>query len=100
MHALDIKEAQAQRDLGEEQLGGMKTAQLVDRYIEKRNKIRNQCALLKHTGEQGIHHYHDKLEEISRACNKLLRTWTTDGSPLARLKTERNHVPNNLQNGG
>jgi len=35
MHALDIKEAQAQRDLGEEQLGGMKTAQLVDKYIEK-----------------------------------------------------------------
>ena len=77
LHALDIKEAQAQRDPGVEQLGEMKTAQLADKCIVKRNKIRNQCVLLKNTGEESIQHYLDKLEEIIRACDKLLRTWTT-----------------------
>jgi len=47
LHTLDIKEAQAQPNPGVECLGGMRTSQLVDKYIVKRNKIRNQCALLK-----------------------------------------------------
>ena len=43
LHALDIKDAQAQRDPRIEQLGGMRTSQLADKFIVKRNKIRNQC---------------------------------------------------------
>jgi len=86
LHALFIKEAQAQRDPGVEQLGAMKTAQLADKYIVKCNKIRNQCALLKNIGVEGIQHYLDKLEEIFRACDKLLRALTTHGSPLGDHK--------------
>jgi len=35
LHALDIKDAQAQRDPGIDQLGGMRTSQLADKYIVK-----------------------------------------------------------------
>jgi hypothetical protein len=38
LHTLDIKEAQAQRDPGVEQLGGMRTSQLADKYIVKRRE--------------------------------------------------------------
>jgi len=65
-----MKEAQAQRDPGVEQLGGIRTSQLADKYIVKRNKIRNQCALLKNPGEEGVQHYLDKLEETMRSCDK------------------------------
>jgi len=82
LHALDIKEAQAQRYPGVEQLKGMKTLQLTDKYILKRNRIRNRCALLKNIREEGIQHYLDKLEEIIRACEKLLLTLTTHDSSL------------------
>jgi len=53
LHALDIEEAQAPKYPGVEQLRGIKTTQLVDKYIVKRNRIRNQCALLKNIGEEG-----------------------------------------------
>jgi len=88
LHALDVKDAQAQRYPGVEQLRWMKTTQLADKYIVKRNRIRNQCALLKNIGEEGIQHYLDKLEEVIRACDKLLRTWTTHGSPLGNQKVK------------
>ena len=38
LHSLDIKEAQAQRDPGVEQLGGMRTSQLADTNIVKRRE--------------------------------------------------------------
>ena len=88
LHALDIKEAQTQRCPGVEQLRGMKTTQLLDKYIVKRNRTRNECTLLKNIGEEGIQHYPDKLEEIMRACDKLLHTWKTHGSPLADRKAK------------
>jgi len=100
LHALDIKEVQAQRYPGVEQLSGMKTTQLADKHIVKRNRIRNQCALLKNIGEEGIQHYLDKPDEIVRACDKLLLTWTKHGSPLGDPKVKRDHVPNNIQDGG
>ena len=89
LHALDIQEAQVQRDPGVEQLGEVRTAQLADKYIVKCNKIRNQCALLKNPGEEGLQHYLDKLEEMIRACDKLLRTWTTHGSPLGDRRVKK-----------
>ena len=88
LHALNVKEAQAQKYPEVEQPKGMKTTQLADKYIVKRNTIRNQCALLKNIGKEGIQHYHDKLEEIIRACDKLLLTWTTHGSPLEDRKVK------------
>jgi len=88
LHAIDIKEAQTQRDPGVERMGGIRTSQLADKYIVKRNKIRNQCALLKNQGEEGVQHYLDKLEELKRACDKLLRTWRTQSSPLGDSKVK------------
>jgi len=69
-------------------LGGMRTSQLADKYIVKRNKIRNQCALMKNPGEEGVQHYLDKLAEMMTACDKLLRTWITHGSPLGDRKVK------------
>ena len=56
LYALDMKEAQAQRYPKVEQLRGMKTTQLADKYIVKRKRIRNQYVLLKSIGEEGIQH--------------------------------------------
>jgi len=72
LHALDIKDAQVQRDPGIEQLGRMRTSKLADQYIVERNKIRNQFTLLRNQGEEGVLLYLDKLEEIIRTCDKLL----------------------------
>jgi len=72
LHALDIKDAHTQRDPGLEKLGGMKTSKLADKYIAKRNKLRNQCTLLRSQGEEGELIYLDKVEEVIRACDKLL----------------------------
>jgi len=71
-----------------EQLGGMRTSQLADKYIVKQNKMRNQCNLLGNQGEEGVLSYLDKLEEIMRACDKLLRTCRTHGSPLGDFKVK------------
>ena len=46
LHAMDIKDAQKQRDPGIEPLEGMTTSKLADKCIVKQNKIRNQCTLL------------------------------------------------------
>ena len=88
LQSLDIKEAQAQRCPGVEQLRGIKTTQLLDKYIVKQNRIRNQCTLLKNIREEGIQHYLDKLEEIIRACDKFLHTWKTHGSPVGDRKVK------------
>jgi len=69
-------------------LGGIRTSQLADKYIVKRNKIRNQCTLLPNQGEEGSLYYLDKLEEIMRACDKPLCTWKTHGSPLGDRKVK------------
>ena len=63
LHALDIKDALTQSNPGIEKLGGMKTSKLADKYIGKRNKLRNQCTLLRSQGEEGKLLYLDKVEE-------------------------------------
>jgi len=88
LHALDIKDAQKQRDPGIEPLEGMTTSQLADKYIVKRNKIRNQCTLLRGQVEDGVVLYLDKVEETIRACDNLLLTWKTHGSPLVDRKVK------------
>ena len=72
----------------------MRTSQLADKYIVKRNKIRNQCTLMKNQGEEGVLYYLDKSEDIMRACDKLVRTWRTHGSPLGdrRVKETMNRT--------
>jgi len=66
----------------------MKTSKLADKYIAKRNKLRNQCTLLRSQGEEGVLLYLDKVEEIIGACDKLLLTWKTHGSPLGDRKVK------------
>ena len=64
----------------------MKTSKLADKYITKWNKLRNQCNLPRSQGEEGELLYLDKIEEIIRACDKLLLTWKTYASPLGDRK--------------
>jgi len=77
-----------QRDPGIEPLEGMTTSKLADKYIVKRNKIRNQCTLLRDQVEDGVIAYLDKVEETIRACDNLLLTWKTHGSPLGDRKVK------------
>jgi len=86
LHALDIKDAQKQRDPGIKPLVGMTTSKLADTYIVKRNKIRNQCTLLRGQVEDGVVFFLDKVEE--RACDNLLLTWRTHGTPLGDRKVK------------
>jgi len=79
---MDIKDAQKQRHPGIEPLEVMTTSKLADKYIVKRNKIRNQCTLLRGQVEDGVVLYLDKAEETIRACDNLLLTWKTQSSPL------------------
>jgi len=88
LHALDIKDAHTQRDPEIEKLGGLQTSKLADKYIAKRNKIHNQCTLRRSPGEEGVLLYLDKVEEIIRACDKLLLTWKTHESPLGDRKVK------------
>jgi len=62
LHAIDIKDAQKQRDPGIKPLEGMTTSKLADKYIVKRNKIRNQCTLLRGQVEDGVVFFLDKVE--------------------------------------
>jgi len=87
-HAMDIKDAQKQRDPGIKSLQEMTTSKLADKYIVKRNKIRNQCTLLRGQVEDGVVFYLDKVEETIRACDNLLLTWKTHGSPLGDRKVK------------
>jgi len=85
---MDIKDAQKQRDPGIKPLEGMTTPKLADKYIVKRNKIRNQCTLLRGQVEDGVVFFLDKVEETIRACDNLLLTWKTHGSPLGDRKVK------------
>jgi len=88
LHALDIQDAQKRRDQGIEPLEGMTTSKLADKYIVKRNKIRNQYALLRGQVKDGVVLYLDKVEETIRACDNLLLTLKTHGSPLGDRKVK------------
>jgi len=49
---------------------------------------------MKNQGEEGVLYYLDKSEDIMRACDKLVRTWRTHGSPLGdrRVKETMNRT--------
>jgi len=88
LHAIDIKDAQKQRDAGMKPLEEMTTSKLADNYVVKRNKIRNQCTLLRGQVEDGVVFFLDKVEETIRACDILLLAWKTHGSPLGVRKVK------------
>jgi len=88
LHAIDIKDARKQRDPGINPLEGMTTSKLADKYIVKRNKIRNQCTLLRGQVEDGVVFFLDKVEETTRACDNLLPTWKTHGAPQGDRKVK------------
>ena len=88
LHALDIKDAQPQRDLGIIPLAGMSMSKLTDRYIIKRNRIPNQITLLRGQAEDGVPFFLDKVEETINACDNLLITWGTHGTPLGDRKVK------------
>ena len=82
LHALDIKDAQPQRDPGIQPLARMTITRLTDKYTIKRNKIRNQMTLLRGQAEDEVAFFLDKVEETFNACDNLLLTWRTHGTPL------------------
>jgi len=88
LQSMDIKYAQKERDPGIEPLEEMTTSKLVDKYIVIRNKIRNQCTLLRGQVQEQVVLYLDKGEETIRACDNLLLTWNTHGSPLGDRKVK------------
>jgi len=81
-----MKDAQKQRDPGIKPLAGMTISKLADKYIIKRNNIRNQITLLHGHVEAGVVFFLDKIEETTRACDNLLLTWKTHGTPLGDRK--------------
>jgi hypothetical protein len=66
----------------------MTISKLADKYIIKRNKIRNQITLLRGHVEAGVVFFLDKIEETTRACDNLLLTWKTHGTPLGDRKVK------------
>ena len=86
--ALDIKDAQQQRDPGIEPLAGMTMSKFTDKYTIKRNKIRNQITLLRGQAEDGVAFFLDKVEKTINACDNLLLTWGTHGTPLGDRKVK------------
>ena len=88
LHALGIKDAPPQRDPGIQPLTGMTISKLTDKYIIKRNKIRNQITLLRGRTEEGVTFFLDKIEETINACDNLLQTWKTHGAPLGDRKVK------------
>jgi len=75
-------------DSGIKPLEGMTTSKLADKHIVKRNKIRNQCTLLRGQVEDGVVFFLGKVEETTRACDNLLPTWKTHGSPQGVWKVK------------
>jgi len=57
-------------------------SKLADKYTIKQNKIRNQTTLLRGQVEVGVVFFLDKVEETIHACDNLLLTWRTHGTPL------------------
>ena len=88
LHALDMKDAQKQRDPGIKPLEGITTSKLADKYIIKRNQIRNQITLLRGHVETGVIFFLDKIAETTRACDNLLLIWRTHGTPLGDRKVK------------
>jgi len=88
LHAIDIKDARKQRDPGIKPLEGMTTSKLADKYIVKRNKIRNQCTLLRGQVEEGVVFFLDKVQETTSGCDNLLLTCKTHGSPQGDWKVK------------
>jgi len=88
LHALDIKGAQPQRDPGIKLLAGMTITKLTDKCTIKRNKIRNQITLLRGQAEEKVASFLDKVEETINACDNLLLTWRTHGTPLGDRKVK------------
>jgi len=86
LHALDIKDAQPQRDPGIKPMAGLTITKLTDKYTIKRNKIRNQITLLRGKTEEGVGFFLDKIEETINTCDNLLLTWRTHGTPLGDRK--------------
>ena len=67
---------------------GLTTSKLADKYIIKRNKIRDQITLLRGHVETGVVFFLDKIGETIRACDNLLLIWTTHGTPLGDRKVK------------
>ena len=88
LHALGIKDAPPQRDPGIQPLTGMTISKLTDKYIIKRNKIRNQITLLRGQREEGVTYFLDKIEETIHKCDNLLQTWKAHGTPLGDRKVK------------
>jgi len=88
LHALDVKDAQPQRDPRIKLLAGMSMSKLADKYTIKRNKIQNQFTLLRGQVEDGVAFFLDKLEETINACDNLLLTCGTHGTPLGDRKVK------------
>jgi len=97
LHELDIKDDQQQRDPGIKPLTGMTMSKLADKYTIKRNKIRNQITLLRGQGEDGVVFFLDKIEETINACDNLLLTFKTHGTPLGDRKTMYKTVSKTLE---
>ena len=64
----------------------MTMSKLTDKYTIKRNKIRNQITVLRGQTEEGVAFFLDKVEETINACDNLLLTWRTHGTPLGGRK--------------
>jgi len=88
LHTLDVKDAQQQRDPGIKLLAGITMSKLTDKYTIKRNKIRTQITLLRRQAEGGVVLFLDKIEETINACDNLLLTWKTHGTPLGDRKVK------------
>ena len=63
-------------------------SKLADKYTMKRNKIRNRITLLRGQVEDGVVFFLKKVEETIRACDNLLLTWRTHGTPLGDRKVK------------
>jgi len=88
LHALDIKDAQPQRDPGIQSLAGMTITKLTNKCTIKRNKIRNQITFLRGQAEGGVAFFLNKVEETINTCDNLLLTWRTHGTPLGDRKVK------------
>ena len=88
LHALDIKDAQPQRNPGIQSLAGMTITKLTNKCTIKRNKIRNQITFLRGQAEGGVAFFLNKVEETINTCDNLLLTWRTHGTPLGDQKVK------------
>jgi len=73
-------------------------SKLTDKHTIKRNKIRNQITLLRGQAEGGVVFFLDKVEQTINACDNLLPTWRTHGTPLGdrRVKETMRKMANKI----